>query len=300
METWFWILGWSLSVLTIAGNGFIIFLVCSKRQLRTETNAFVVSLAVADFFVGIVVPSTFFCEMASGCKGQLSWIGSLRLLFSYASVMNLCSLVLDRHIAVVKPFKYLTFMKRRRVIQMVSLSWAIPIAHRIVFSLNLFILKKPDFWDYFFWVTVIFFELLPCFILIASFAFMLQVLCKHERTARTRARQLRYNHNRVSFKIQEKSAVKIMAIVIGLFLLCYGVYIRCSLVSIFKLGVCDDEEYKIPLLVLNSAINPVAYAFFKRDIKKEIKRRLCCTIVKERNKIERHIDNGDCQAMQLS
>jgi len=295
METWFWILGWSFSIVTISGNGFIIFLVCSKRQLCTKTNAFVVSLAVADFCIGLsVVPSMFFCEMATGCEGHLSWIGSLRLLFSYASVTNLCSLVVDRYIAVVKPFKYLTFMKRRRVILMVSLSWAIPLVHRIVFSLNFFIFKKPDFWGYFFWVTLIFFELLPCFILLASFAFMLQVLCKHERAARTRARQLRYNHHRVSFKIQEKSAVKVMAVVIGLFLLCYGVYIRCSLVHIFKIGVCDDNEYKIPLLVLNSAINPVAYAFFKRDIKKEMKRRLCCTIVKERNKIE-PVDIGHCQ-----
>ena len=300
METWFWILGWFLSILTIAGNGFIIFLVCSKRQLRTKTNAFVVSLAVADFCVGMsVVPSIFFCEMATGCKRQLSWISSLRLLFSYASVMNLCSLVVDRYIAVVKPFKYLTFMKRRRVIQMVSLSWAIPLAHRIVFSLNFFILKNPHFWDSLNWVTVIFFELLPCFILIASFAFMLQVLCKHERAARSRARQLRFNHHRVSFKIQEKSAVKIIAVVIGLFLLCYGLYIRCSLVFIFKIGVCNDQEYKLPLLVLNSAINPVAYAFFKRDIKKEIKRRLWCTIVEEWNEIE-HIDNGDCQPNYIS
>ena len=283
METWFWILGWSLSILTMAGNGFIIFLVCSKRQLHTKTNAFVVSLAVADFCVGSVVPTRFFCEMATACKRQLQWISSLRLLFSYASAMNLCSLVLDRYIAVVKPFKYLTFMKRRRVIQMVSLSWAIPLANRIFISLNLFILKKPHFWDFLFWVTVIFFELLPCFILIASFAFMLQVLCKHERAARTRARQLRFNYHRVSFKIQEKSAVKIMAVVIGLFLLCYGFYIRCTLVVIFKIGECNDQEYKIPLLVLNSAINPVAYAFFKRDIKKEIKRRLCCTIV---NKVD--------------
>ena len=47
MEAWFWILGWSLSLLTLAGNGFIIYLVWSKRQLRTKTNVFVVSLAVA-------------------------------------------------------------------------------------------------------------------------------------------------------------------------------------------------------------------------------------------------------------
>ena len=295
METWFWILGWSLFILTIAGNGFIIFLVCSKRQLRTETNAFVVSLAVADFCVGGVIPSIFFCEMATGCtRQQLHWIRSVRLLFSYASVMNLCSLVVDRYIAVVKPFKYFTFMKRHRVIQMVFLSWAIPLVHRIFVSLNFYILQRPHFWDIFSWVTVIIFELFPCFILIASFAFMLQVLCKHQRAARATEKQLRFNHQRASFKIQEKSAVKIMAVVMGLFLLCYGFYIRCSFVFIFKLGVCNDEEYKIPLLVLNSAINPVAYAFFKRDIKKEIKRRLCCAIVKERNKIQ-PIDNGACQ-----
>ncbi|XP_020620003.1 histamine H2 receptor-like [Orbicella faveolata] len=279
METWFWILGWSLSILTIAGNGFIIFLVYSKRQLRTKTNAFVVSLAVADFCVGIsVVPSMFFCEMANGCKRQFFWTRPPRLLFSYASVMNLYSLVVDRYIAVVKPFKYLTFMKRRRVIQMVSLSWAIPLAYGIVFSLYFFIFKNPHFRNSLFWVTVVFFELLPCFILIASFAFMLQVICKHERAARTRARQLRFNHHCVSFRIQEKSAVKIMAVVIGLFLLCYGFYIRCSFKIILKEKNCNDEEYKIPLLVLSSAINPVAYAFFKRDIKREIKRRIFCVI----------------------
>ena len=128
MENWFWILGWSLCILTIAGNGFIIFLVCSKRQLRTKTEPFVVSLAVADFCVGMsVVPPMFICEIATGCTRQLSWIIFLRLLFSYASVMNLCSLVVDRYIAVNKPFKYFTFMTRRLVVQMVSVSWGIPI-----------------------------------------------------------------------------------------------------------------------------------------------------------------------------
>lgn len=41
-------------------NGFIIFHVCSRRRLQTKANAFVISLALADFFVGLnVVPSTF-------------------------------------------------------------------------------------------------------------------------------------------------------------------------------------------------------------------------------------------------
>ena len=44
MDTWFWILGWILSILTIAGNDFTVLLVCSRRQLRTKTNALTVYL----------------------------------------------------------------------------------------------------------------------------------------------------------------------------------------------------------------------------------------------------------------
>ena len=45
------------------------------------------------------------------------------------------SLVLERYIAVVKPLKYLTFMKRHRVIQMVFTSWGIPFLFTLIFSL---------------------------------------------------------------------------------------------------------------------------------------------------------------------
>ena len=130
MDTWFWILGWFLSILTIAGNGFIIFLVGSKRQLRTKTNAFVISLAVADLCVGLsVISSKHFC--GNSCKwrtqGEVPWMDLVRWLFGYASVTNLCSLVLDRYIAVVKLLKYLTFMTSRRINQMIFFSWAIPV-----------------------------------------------------------------------------------------------------------------------------------------------------------------------------
>ena len=130
METWFWVLGWFLSILTMIVNGFVIFLVYSKRQLRTKTNAFVVSLAVADFGVGmIVVPSLFFCSLATECTPRSKEgliVLFVRGFIVYTSATNLVSLVLERYVAVVKPLKYLTFMKHRRVIQMVLTSWGIP------------------------------------------------------------------------------------------------------------------------------------------------------------------------------
>ena len=122
--------------------GFVIFLVCRKRQLRTKTNAFVVSLAVADFGFGMIaVPSRFFCSLATECtprSKERSIVIFLWVFTLYASGTNLVSLVLERYVAVVKPLKYLTFMKRRRVIQMVLTSWGIP----FLFSLTLVSLIK--------------------------------------------------------------------------------------------------------------------------------------------------------------
>ena len=62
-----------------------------------------------------------------------------------------------------------------------------------------------------------------------------------------------------------------MALITCVFLSCYGIMMRCSL--LFLTGQsCNDYSFKITLQVINSGINPIAYAFFKRDIKREFKR----------------------------
>ena len=281
MQVWFWILGWLLSILTITGNGFIFFLICSKRQLRTKTNALIVSLAVADFCVGMsAVPPLFMCEMAGSCNlGTMVITWTTKSLFQYASVTNLCCLVLDRYIAVVKPLKYLTFMKRRRVIQMVSASWAISFAVVTVHTMYKLFFKENSILFHFSICLVFITEFFPSVMLIFCFVSMFRVVIKHNRAARSLAKQLRFNH-RVFFKTHEKSAILMMGIVISLFLVCYGIYIRCTVIFLYhRKNVCKDVFYKIPVLALNSAINPLAYSFFKRDINEEFKRRLCFAVL---------------------
>ena len=273
METWVWVLGWFLSILTMVVNGFFIFFVCSKRQLRTKTNAFVVSLAVADFGVGMIaVPLRFFCSLTTECTPPLREgfiVMFVRLFIYYASGTNLVSLVLERYVAVVKPLKYLTFMKRRRVIQMVLTSWGIP----SLFTLTLV------------WITLsgidrartmsgylyLLFEVILCVILIFFLASMFFAVYSRDRTL---AKKLRPSQPVARAKTQNKaSAVKWVALVTCVFLSCYGIMMRCSLLF-FTGQSCDDYHYKIPLQVINSGINPIAYAFFKRDIQQECKRLL--------------------------
>ena len=271
MELWFWILGWILSILTIAGNGFIIFLVCKKRQLRTKTNAFIVSLSVADFCVGVsVVPSFFICDITGGCDWPTGhhplWTFGIRWLFGYASVMNLCSLVLERYIAIVKPLKYRTAMTRCRVVKMIIFSWTIPIIFVVIgMLLSLLSISAVVFVN----ISTILVEFLSCSILTFCTASIIRVVYKQDSAAPTLGKVRRFSQHR------DKSAIVMMTIVVGLFLICYGVYFRCSFAALFLNITCNDFSYKIPLLILNSAINPWAYALFKRDIKAMIKRLIC-------------------------
>ena len=65
------ILSWLLTVIVIIGNGLVIYLITTRRKLRTKTNWFVLSLAVADFGVGaIYFPSTFTCRIRDMCVSR--------------------------------------------------------------------------------------------------------------------------------------------------------------------------------------------------------------------------------------
>ena len=275
---------------TITGNGFIIFLVFSKRQLHTKTNAFVVSLAVADFCVGMTaVPSLLFSkddhkETHPGDELPADGKHFVRWFFMDASVTNMCTLVLDRYMAVVKPLKYLIFMKRRRVMEIISLSWAIPVGFITIESCLLLSIQIPVISYIFVWLVMIFYEFLPSFMLIFCFASMLSVLCKHDRAARLLAKQLRFNNHALR-KPQEKTAVNIMAIVIGVFLVCYAVHLRCGFQILFKKHndkLCDVYHVQVLIVVLNSGVNPLAYALFKKDIKKELKKLTCFVVLQQR------------------
>ena len=270
MESWFWILGWILSLLTIAGNGFIIFLVCNKRQLRTKTNALIVSLAVVDFSVGAsVVPFFFVCDMEGSCRDWPAPVPLctyvIRWLFGYASVINLCCLVLERYIAVAKPFKYLTVMTNRRVIQMIIFSWAIPLVFVIVL---LFMVMYNLSISMFINLFTLLVEFVACSLITFCFVSMLRVVYKQDRVPTSLGKVSRFSQHR------DKSAIVMMTIVVALFLICYSLYLRCSFAGLLNLP-CDDLSYKIPLLILNSAINPWAYALFKRDIRAMVKRLIC-------------------------
>ena len=187
------------------------------------------------------------------------------------SAVNLCGLVLDRFTAIIHPLRYITFddSPSNYSSYFLLFFWVLPVSFNvlkvILYTFYFRTIPAPVF----IWLSIIFFEFLPSVVLMLFFVSMIFHVRRHGRLARIVAEQLRFNHQML-FKIHhERSAVIMMGLVIGVFLVCYGMYLRCSFTILFHTTSCKDENYKIPFLVLKSAINPLVYAFFKRDIKKE-------------------------------
>ena len=170
------------------------------------------------------------------------------------------SLALEPCIAVAKPLKYLSFMMSRRVVQMVLTSWTIPFLLFLTMASTRFnlIFRVSGF-------VYLLFEVILCVIFMFCLASILLVVYKNSGKRRL-AKQSQFNQRIVKNKTHNRSAVTWVALVTIVFLLCYGLLIRCSIVVLTGHS-CNDFHYKVPRQVVNSEINPIAYAFFKRDMK---------------------------------
>lgn len=116
------------SLVTILGNLLVITSVYKELYLRTITNYFIVSLAVADLMVGgIVMPFSISLEMTNqvwlfGTEWCDMW-HSFDVLASTASILNLCIISLDRYWAISDPIAYPTKMSSCKVMLLIAFVW---------------------------------------------------------------------------------------------------------------------------------------------------------------------------------
>ena len=142
---------------------------------------------------------------------------------------------------------------------MVLTSWTIPFLLFLTMASTRFnlIFRVSGF-------VYLLFEVILCVILMFSLASMFLAVYKNSGKRRL-AKHLQFNQRIVKNKTHNRSAVTWVALVTSVFLLCYGLLIRCSIVVLTGHS-CNDFHYKVPRQVVNSEINPIAYAFFKRDM----------------------------------
>ncbi|MGH0151528.1 UNVERIFIED_CONTAM: hypothetical protein FKN15_030406 [Acipenser sinensis] len=117
---------------TLGGNILVILAVSLERKLQNATNYFLMSLAVADLLVGLLVMPIALTTVLFNSEWPLPtslcpiWI-FLDVLFSTASIMHLCAISLDRYIAIKKPIQHSQFKSRAKAMGKIAVVWLISI-----------------------------------------------------------------------------------------------------------------------------------------------------------------------------
>ena len=120
-----------LIFLTIVGNILVCLAVFMNKKLRSVSNIFIVSLSLADLLVGtiVMIPAALneiFQQWILAESFCSVWAG-FDVMFSSASVLNVCLISLDRYIAVMSPLRYKVLVTHKRAIGMLAIAWGIAV-----------------------------------------------------------------------------------------------------------------------------------------------------------------------------
>ncbi|XP_054264647.1 dopamine D2-like receptor [Macrosteles quadrilineatus] len=128
--------------LTLFGNVLVILAVFRERSLQTATNYYIISLALADLLVAVVVMPFAVYFQVNGEWGlpafACDFYIAMDVTCSTSSIFNLVAISIDRYIAVTQPIKYAKQKNNSRAWLLIVLVWVVSIAigSPIVLGLN--------------------------------------------------------------------------------------------------------------------------------------------------------------------
>lgn len=271
---------------TVIGNLIVIISISHFKQLHTPTNWLIHSMATVDFLLGCLVMPYSMVRSAEHCWyfGEVfcKIHTSTDIMLSSASIFHLSFISIDRYYAVCDPLRYKAKISSLVISVMIFISWSIPalFAFGMIFLELNFKGAEQMYYKHTHCVggCSVFFSKAP-----GVLAFMTSfyipgsiMLCVYYRIyfiAKGQAKSINNANRKLQIELEEKNgisrskerkAAKTLGIVMGVFLICWCPFFVCTVMDPF-LG------YTIPLTLndaliwfgyLNSAFNPMVYAFF--------------------------------------
>lgn len=116
-----------LMIIIVVGNMLVIIAIATEKALKNIQNWFIASLAVADFFLGLVIMPFSLANELMGYWVFGSWWcdihSAMDVLLCTASIMNLCLISLDRYWSITKAVEYLRTRTPGRAMFMITAVW---------------------------------------------------------------------------------------------------------------------------------------------------------------------------------
>ncbi|XP_061194339.1 D(2)-like dopamine receptor [Saccostrea echinata] len=123
----------SVVIVTVFGNIMLVFKVVRRADFQRKINVFVISLAVADCCVAVLVMSPSIIQDLIGyslLQGKLfrEILFALDCIFTTSSILHFTCMNIDRFVAVSDPLKYYQIMTTKMVSILISLCWMLSFA----------------------------------------------------------------------------------------------------------------------------------------------------------------------------
>ncbi|NXK56587.1 DRD4 protein, partial [Chauna torquata] len=201
------VLGIVLILLIVGGNGLVCLSVCTERALKTTTNYFIVSLAVADLLLALLVLPLYVYSEFQGGVWSLSTVlcdalMTMDVMLCTASIFNLCAISVDRFIAVSVPLNYNRRQIDLRQLILISTTWifAFAVASPVIFGLNNVPNRDPSLCqleddNYIVYSSICSF-FIPCPVMLVLYCAMFQGLKRWEEARKAKLRGSIYGGNR--------------------------------------------------------------------------------------------------------
>ena len=211
-----------------------------------------------------------------------SWF-DIAIFFVNVSATGLIAMVAERYVAIVHSLKYVcVFTTARRTFLIIGACWGFPFPLTAMYLAGRrHSVVKTHIFDI---ISILLFVVLPTVLLLTAHIHILLIARKLSLQMRTLMKQVRFNITANSLKIMEirnvgvkVSTVRLVSVLVTIFTACCGIRLYVFLCSTFKICFVSKHTlviYRL-LLLVNSTMNPLVYAFLKEDIKRESKAFLC-------------------------
>ncbi|XP_063353702.1 trace amine-associated receptor 13c-like [Pelmatolapia mariae] len=272
------------SPITAALNLLVIISVSHFRQLHTPTNILLVSLAVSDFFVGLLLmPLEIFRNTTCWILGDLMCSVYWYLNFSFvcATIGNILLISVDRYVAICYPLHYPNRITVARVKLSVCLCWFYAIFYCSFYTKD--ILIQPGRYNSCYGECVFFindmagiidlvlFFLIPVMVIIVLYTRVFVVAVSQARAMRSHVTAVTLQRSLNQANKSELKAARTLGILVVVFLLCYC---PSYFFTFFAEGMLNDPAtvFFITVIYFNSCLNPLIYALFYSWFRNAVKR----------------------------
>ncbi|XP_036970873.1 trace amine-associated receptor 13c-like [Acanthopagrus latus] len=269
-----------ISVLTVVLNLLTLIIISSSRQLHTPTNLILLSLAVSDLLVGLVVMPSQIVLMQSVLfldKMSCVFLYLCGFILTSASVGNMVLISVDRYVAICYPLRYSSMITPRRVQIYLSLCWFCSVIYNFMLlkdHLSQIDLLNSCYQECFLVINYIFgaVDLLvtffcPLTVIIVLYMRVFVVAVSQARVMRSQISALR--SNTVTVKRSEMRAARTVGVILLVFVLCLLPYYSSSIAGQDTKSMASSVQ--MWLFYSNSSLNPLIYAFFYLWFRKSVK-----------------------------